>query len=141
MTAKSIAGKWKGSFTYGKGYGARTGKSVEFTFELSDNDGEFKGFSIDSETKGLIFDPITVKGFWEDELISFTMQYPYYFTADDDGKIIVDRKKANPEMIFSGEFLEATGKYTGDWEIPADSKEHSYESDLTLGRGTWEMAR
>ena len=141
MSVKSVSGKWKGTFKYGEGYGLRTNKSVDFTLELTEDDGEFTGFSRDVETEKVIKEPATVVGFWEEELISFTKYYACYFDMNEEGEIIVNRSKKHPEIIFSGEFNETEGRYTGDWEIPADSLQDSYESDLTMGRGTWEMSR
>jgi hypothetical protein len=141
MQPISVTGKWKGTFTYGEGYGNRTGKIVEFSLELTENDGEFSGLSIDQESKDYISEPITISGFLEEDMISFTKQYPYFFYATDEGSIVVNRDKFHPEIIFSGAFNEAEGKYEGDWEVLASSIQFGYESDSSSWIGTWEMSR
>ena len=124
MQAKSVTGKWKGTFTYGDGY-----------------DGEFSGLSVDLESKDYMSEPVTIAGFLEDEMISFTKQYPYFFHVTEQGEFVVNKNKFHPEVIFSGEYLEAEGKYVGDWEILAASIQFGYESDESSWTGSWEMAR
>jgi hypothetical protein len=141
MDAKAATGKWKGSFTYGEGYGSRTGKAVEFTLELKEADGEFTGFSVDAESKDYMSEPVLIAGFLEEEMISFTKQYPYFFYATEQGELVVNKDKFHPEVIFNGEFNEAEAKYEGDWEILSASIQFGYESDSSSWTGTWEMKK
>lgn len=138
---KSLSGKWKGTYILGPEYETDEGKSFEFILDLVDEDRTFNGVCYEAELSELFQKPITVTGFWDKHIISFTKKYPCLFFFDEDGQVVIDVTKEQPEIFYSGEFDETENGFSGDFEMVVDSfsfGEGWLESSLT---GTWTIKR
>jgi hypothetical protein len=139
---KSLTGKWKGQFTLGENYESEEGESVDFILYLLHNDGVFNGICIDNQVEGLFSEPITVNGFWDNELISFTKQYPFLYYPDEKGKLIIDRSRKHPEISYTGEFDNIQNCYSGEFILIEDSIPLADGGYLELElSGTWTMKK
>ncbi len=110
--------KWQGFFTYLEGYTTNEQyHEVEFSMEIIITENSFIGTSIDSESKYVFDKPATVKGFIDNEKISFIMKYPCAYYKDDNGKIILDRDSEHPDIHYLGFFNEDRNSVIGNWEM------------------------
>ena len=138
---KSLSGKWKGTYILGPEYETKEGKSFEFILDLLDEDRTFNGVCYEAELSELFQKPITVTGFWDKHIKSKKKKYPCLFFFDEDGQVVIDVTKDQPEIFYSGEFDETENGFSGDFEMVVDSFsfcEGWLESSLT---GTWTIKR
>lgn len=91
---KSLTGKWKGEYTLGPEYETDEGKTFEFILDLVDENGTFVGICIEREISEQLVEPISISGFWNKELISFTKQYPFSYYVDENGEFVIDKAKS-----------------------------------------------
>jgi hypothetical protein len=134
-------GQWIGYFTYGPEYGEDVaGEKVQFIiFVDSFNNGEFVGRSVDTEGIGATFEVAQLKGFIEDNFISFTKQYPHFYGLDEAGNTVADKTKQHPMVSYAGEYNAATKTFSGQWELRleiAPVGEYWLEDICT---GSWEI--
>lgn len=116
--------------------------SENHNFEIHANldDGSFSGVAIEEEFTQLTGDKPTVKGFIEDDMISFVKSYPYLFETDENGKQIIDKSIRGHQVEYEGYFEEDKGSWSGTWEI------HFGEQKIDIGNyefqfimGEWSM--
>jgi hypothetical protein len=138
---KSLTGKWKGEFILGTEYDDDMGETTFFELEINDDSGTITGICIEEDSKKLFLEPITINGFWNDDLISFVKQYPCLFYKDEAGNIILDKSKKHPPISYSGQFDKLLNRFEGEFELVMDSIRLTggyLEWELT---GTWMMRR
>ena len=109
---------WKGFFTYLHGYEIIDAYiKVAFQMDLTFNGNSFTGTSTDSESENIFIEPIIVKGFIENDIISFVINYPYHYYKDEDGNIKLDKNSQHPNIEYLGYYDESEKKYSGTWEM------------------------
>jgi hypothetical protein len=138
---KTLTGKWKGTYILGPEYESDEGKLFDFILDLIDEERTFNGVCYEPEISQLFQKPITVTGFWDEDIISFTKKYPCLFFFDEDGKFVLDTTKEQPEIFYSGEFDETENGFSGDFEMVIDSFNYGegwLEDSL---KGTWIIKR
>lgn len=138
---KTLTGKWSGTYILGPEYEANEGKSFDFILDLVDENRNFKGICYEAELSESFQKPITVTGFWDNDIISFTKKYPSRYILDEDGKNVIDSEKEQPEIFYSGEFNETENEFFGNFEMVVESFAFGQgwlESSLT---GTWTLKR
>jgi hypothetical protein len=110
---------WKGEFTYLKGYAEKEiYRSVKFTLEINVSNSTFTGISWDEESKHYFKSPANVKGFFDEEKVSFVLKYPCYYYKNEKGKIELDYNQEHPDIHYFGEFdNKDKSKVTGEWEM------------------------
>lgn len=117
--------------------------SVKRTFEiriLIDDEGIFEGISFDGESKGLFEIDIRVKGFIENNIISFTRYFPFMYFLNDNGGLEIDYSKPHHEVMFTGQFDSSSGSWKGDWEIHHGLVQVGmYEAYDKFSIGEWEL--
>jgi hypothetical protein len=131
----------RGIYILGPEYENDEGKSFEFILDLVDEHRIFNGVCYEAELSELFQNPITVTGFWDEEIISFTKKYPCMFFFDEEGKVVIDITKEQPEISYSGKFDKAENGFSGEFEMVVDSFSYGYgwlESSL---KGTWNIKR
>ena len=107
---------WKRFFSYLEGYDTSDQyKEVEFTMEITLMENSFVGISTNSESKNAFNQPATVKGFIEDDKISFIMKYPCAYFKDENRKIVLNRSSDHPDIHYLG-FLD-DNKTSANWEM------------------------
>nr|WP_321228642.1 hypothetical protein [uncultured Psychroserpens sp.] len=133
---------WKGYFTYLEGYETiEQYKQVEFTMEITLTDNSFIGTSTDAESRHAFDEPATVKGFIDDEKISFVMKYPCSYYKDDFRKIQLDKSSQHPDIHYLGFFDNDKKTVSGNWEITIFI-EQTIEGDLEdVSNGEFEMSK
>lgn len=140
-TLKTLTGKWKGQYTLGPEYEIDEGKSFEFLLELRDENGTFIGKCIEDGILEKLSEPITISGFWNEEIISFTKHYPFLYYTDENGELIIDRTKEHPEIVYTGEYNTLSNTFSGDFEMLVESIPQGdgwLETKLT---GIWSMKK
>ncbi|WP_433830760.1 hypothetical protein [Flavobacterium anhuiense] len=109
---------WKGFFTYLEGYEIIDSYiKVEFEMDLTFDDNSFSGTSTNSESENIFVEPILVKGFIDDDMISFVINYPCYYYKDEDGTIKLDKNLQHPNIEYLGFYDQIEKKYSGTWEM------------------------
>jgi hypothetical protein len=109
---------WKGFFSYLQGYEIIDSYiKVPFKMNLTFNGDTFTGTTIDSESENIFTEPIKVKGFIENDKISFVVNYPYSYFKDENGEILVDKSLKHPNIEYLGYYDELEKKYSGTWEM------------------------
>ena len=141
ISFNTITGKWKGTYILGPEYESREGESYEFILDLIDENQSFKGESYEDGLSERFPDPITVEGFWDDDMISFTKHYPCLYSIGDDGQITIDISSEHPGIVYSGEFNADNNEFSGNFEMIVDSiRDEEGWLDYSL-TGTWSMKR
>ena len=109
---------WKGQFTYLQGYEIIDHYvKVLFKMDLIFNGNSFTGTSTDTESKNIFKEPIKVKGFIDNDKISFVINYPYNYYKDEDGKIMIDKNLRHPDIEYLGFYDQNEKKYSGTWQM------------------------
>jgi hypothetical protein len=136
----SMLGSWSGFFEYGSGYEEGiVGEKVKVMYLIdSYNDGEFTGKSTDVEGIGANLEEAELKGFIEGSFISFVLQYPYYYTFDENQNSIEDKTRPHPPVVYEGYYDIKTNSFKGEWELASASEP---SGDEWICSGTWEMKR
>ena len=134
---------WKGFFSYLQGYEIIDSYiKVPFKMNLTFNGDTFIGTTIDSESENIFTEPIMVKGFIENNKISFIVNYPYYYFKDENGKILVDKMLKHPNIEYLGFYDEMEKKFSGTWEmIIYEEKITEDEYIEEVANGEFEMYR
>lgn len=134
---------WKGFFSYLQGYEIIDSYiKVPFKMNLTFNGDTFIGTTIDSESKNIFTEPIKVKGFIENDKISFIVNYPYSYFKDENGEILVDKSLKHPTIEYLGYYNELEKKYSGTWEmIIYEEKITEDEYIVEVANGEFEMYR
>lgn len=115
-----------------------------FSFEMnaSFQNGSFEGDVHEEEFSGLTSDTVHIKGFIEEDMISFVKTYPYFWTYDDQGNIIMDKEKKGHEVVYEGYFDEGTGSWSGQWEVlMSEEKTYPGQYKQQFIIGPWDMKR
>ncbi len=113
--------------------------------EVEMDKGSFTGFRVDDESKDLFTDLVKVKGFIEDDFISFVVEYPYDYYVDlETGEAFVYSDVKHPGVNYEGTRDKQTGIYNGEWQIlvseePDRANPGDYIDEFVSG--TWEMRR
>jgi len=133
---------WKGFFTYYEGYEPfKKCIQVDFDMQISFDEDSFTGICSDSESKHIFEKPADVKGFIDEEKISFIKNYPCLYYKDEDGKIMLDRELKHPEIHYLGYFNENKRNISGTWEMVVYERKHlDYYLEEVIS-GEFEMKR
>jgi hypothetical protein len=115
-----------------------------FSFEIfaDFSDGSFKGTVFEAEFSGFTGDLVAIKGYIEEDFISFVKTYPYYYASNEKGELVVDKQMKGHEVVYEGYFNTETGEWNGEWEILINEE----EDKSMIGRyitksiiGPWKM--
>jgi hypothetical protein len=142
MNMHQLKGHWKGEFTYGPDYGeVMTGVKEKFSLVIEEvTNGSFKGKCVDLEMRNSSeFIQSHIKGFLENNFISFTKEYPYQYLSDEDGNAILDKNKKGHTVTYEGEFNVSTNCFSGTWEIVSFVKLLWFRWFVQRAEGTWSM--
>ena len=138
-----LAGQWIGYYSYGPEYGEIVnGEKVEFRLFINTfQNGEFIGKSIDLDGITINQEVGKVRGFINDNFISFTKQFPYYEGIDEDGNSYEDRSKVPTPILYTGYYDERSKAFTGNWEIREDIMPVGEGWLENIATGTWEIRK
>lgn len=133
---------WQGTFTYMDGYDEIDQYTdVSFTMELAFEDNAFEGTSTDVESADIFDKPASVKGFADNDKMSFVLNYPCYYYKNDDGKIVTDESLKHPDIHYLGFFDEDKNSVSGTWEMITYEERHGDYFLEETANGTFEMRR
>lgn len=139
MKVVSSNQKWKGFFDYGVDEYDYT--RVEFYIEIVISDNSFEGISVDEESKDLFKESTKIKGFFDENIISFVMKYPHAYYINDVGDLEVDEEEKHPDIHYYGEFDKTSNSYKGKWEITYVLEDYGDEQITEVYSGNWELKR
>ena len=63
---------------------------------------------------------ITVRGFIDDDHISFVKKYPCKYESNENLEVVIDKDKPGHEVIYDGYWNEELENWSGEWEIEGD---------------------
>lgn len=130
----SITGQWQGYYIYGPEYGEKlSGSKVAFELSLTDTgDDNFQGTCLDLGSHISQNNQAIIKGFIEEDFISFTKEYCQEIPR-------LHLKK--PELNYYGHYDPVNETFSGNWEFIGKEHTHPDGDYLEIGTGTWEMKR
>lgn len=139
----SMHGQWIGQFVYGPEYGDEMhGEKVQFRLFINEcSSGQFNGTSVDMEGYGANMDTAIIKGFVNDDFISFTKEYPDYLIIDENRQIIKDPSNVKPRLNYEGHYNLLSKSFSGQWELWANEELSGEGSIVDIYTGTWEMTK
>lgn len=135
-----IKKNWIGEY----GYSFEDKSENFFSFEIFADftDGSFQGTVFEEEFSGFTGDLVSIKGYIEEDFISFVKTYPYYYASNENGEMVVDKQMKGHEVVYEGFFNTETGEWNGEWEILINEE----EDKSMIGRyitksiiGPWKM--
>jgi hypothetical protein len=100
----------------------------------------FAGQVQEEEFTGVSGKELTVRGFIDNDHISFVKQYPCAYEYDGFGNIIIDESRRGHEVIYDGYWDDESGSWVGEWEVEGETE--VLQSDKITTRiylGSFEM--
>lgn len=129
---------WNGKYSYENNFDEAN--SFGFILKVKYHNTSFEGIALDEEFTVLTGEHAVIKGFIDNEHISFVKKYPFKFEEQEDGSILIDREKKGHEVIYNGFLNKDIGVWEGEWEILQNEVQISmgkYEEFLITG--FWQM--
>lgn len=134
---------WKGYYAYLDEDNLEVNPSNFEIRAILKND-SFEGKAFEEEFSEATNELVYVKGFFENDIVSFVKTYPFYWHIGDNGEVVTDRKKPGHQVSYFGKLDPETLEWKGDWEIEADQ----WFDPLNLGEievyifsGPWKMKK
>ncbi|MBP6688199.1 MAG: hypothetical protein KA160_10110 [Lacibacter sp.] len=140
----SMNGKWTGYYEYGPLYGDQLyGEKVSFQLNLNDlGDDTFEGVCQDMEGIGSEKGVAKIKGFINDNFISFTKEYDDVWMFDEAGNEEPnDPKVLSSQLSYKGTYNPHKREFTGEWEILSSIKLSDGSISEQIYYGTWAMKK
>lgn len=115
------------------------GIEEDFPFRIDvvlDNKLNFTGTAWEEEFCTISQLKIDVKGFIDDDHISFIKSYPCLFELDENFNAVIDKTQKGHEVTYNGYWKEETNNWEGFWDIKVEStliSEGNYEDELIIG--------
>ena len=136
-----LSGQWVGHFAYGPKYGEQLeGEKVFFRLFLEDKgNGQFQGRCYETEGIGASEELSIINGFIDNNLISFTKEYPTDSVIDEGGNTFVNTSPSNQRLIYTGEFSSEKNMYIGMWEIWMNERSLGDGTLVDICTGSWQM--
>lgn len=128
---------WKGKYAYEEDFPIED--SFDFELKVQYNEGSFQGIAIEEEFTKLSGESANVKGFIEEDYISFVKTYPFKFEELEDGTVAVDRSEMGHRVEYDGYFNMELNRWEGHWEIVFDHIKIFTEEHEIFNRGFWYM--
>lgn len=128
---------WKGKYTYEEGFPIDA--SFDFELKVQYNDGSFDGIAIEEEFTKLSGESAHVKGFIEEDYISFVKTYPFKFEEQEDGTVVIDRNERGHKVEYDGYFNSEQNRWEGNWNIVSDEIKIFADEYEIFEKGFWYM--
>ena len=131
---------WEGYFLYPvEDENYDISKKVNFHINVEIINDSFTGHHSDEESACLFDKDGSIKGYFEDDFISFVLIYPYLYYIDEEGHQKVDRAKNHPEIHYYGNFNKETNSYIGSWEMFEEFEDEFEGSMIERIESSWEF--
>ncbi|MCW3467007.1 hypothetical protein [Chitinophaga nivalis] len=139
----SLTGEWQGYYIYDPAFGEKlSAEKVLFKLSLTDTgDDHFEGVCHDVNSPVSQNNTATIKGFVEDDFISFTKAYRQFFLITDDNQVVPHTALKTPELSYYGHYDPINEVFSGDWELIGRLHAHPDGDYAEITTGTWEMRR
>ena len=132
----NLIDNWKGFYEYGEGYPLpQFGKRVSISVNLQGNNDSFIGKVIESNSEYSVPLEGTIKGFSENDFISFVKKYPKYPRLKDFGGSEIVMESGQLEIEHHGFIDSEFDSLYGSWSISEDG------TDETTVYGIWLLER
>lgn len=100
----------------------------------------FSGTVWDEEFSSITGLKSSVKGYINEDHISFVKQYPCLYSWDETGKVVIDNSKSGHQVIYNGYWNNSEGKWIGEWEVEGETEVFTNEMIKTqVYLGKFEM--
>jgi len=121
-----VTGTWEGYYEYGAGYILPFfAQRVKIIVRIQEHDGSFTGTSDEEESQFSVPYQSIIKGFRDQDLISFVSTYPIKpILSEDETKTEI--KEGQHEVEHTGYFDEQNGAMYGTWII-IDNRLNEFE--------------
>ncbi|XOV68314.1 MAG: hypothetical protein ACFHU9_03875 [Fluviicola sp.] len=131
---------WKGSYTY---FDDEENESKPIGFEIHAElvSGSFHGKVSEEEFTKLTGDKATVKGFVENDFISFVKTYPYAWWIEDE-QYWINKELPGHDCNYRGFYSEADQEWSGEWEVITEKGRignYQEEFEAIVLTGSWKM--
>lgn len=143
LTDDYLNGNWKGFLTrkIGKTEEEQIERTINFSLQLSSAAGDISGSFTDEETAEIMNEPASFNGFIDEAFISFVLQYPFFFSHNEEGELLYNENSEHPPVHYSGEYIAEEECFRGIWEIEYYVHDVVDESQLYVVSGNWEMKK
>lgn len=119
--------------------GTESSFGFKMNIELDDNL-SFTGTVWEDEFSGISGKSLTVRGFIDEDHISFVKKYPCKYESDENSQVVIDIDKPGHEVIYDGYWNEELKNWTGEWEIEGEIELfHLNEIKASVYIGRFEM--
>lgn len=109
------------------------GNEIPFPFKMDvilDKRLNFTGTVWAEEFSGLSGKQLSVRGFINDEHISFVKKYPFVYEYDEEGKPFIDESRNGHEVIYDGYWNEPSQKWVGEWEVEGETQTKFFTNEI-----------
>ncbi len=103
----------------------KSGNNLPFLFRMEvelDKNFSFNGTVWEEEFTEMSGKHLSVKGFIDNDHISFVKQYPCLYKIDEKWKVNIDVSKRGHAVIYDGYWDESIGSWIGEWEVEGESE-------------------
>ncbi len=136
-----IQGKWRGYYEYGLGYTLPFfGQRVDMEVEFKGNNDSFTGKVSEVETEFSVKLPGEIKGYIENDFISFTKTYPKTPRIIEVFNYGMNYEAGEAEIVHDGFFDDTNYAMYGGWEI-IDRSMEAGEYYQNNGQGIWMLKK
>ncbi|RZS93859.1 hypothetical protein [Aquimarina brevivitae] len=142
MKLENTKQTWQGSFSYLEDHSNLVQHiEVPFIMQIEEKEGSFFGTSVDDESKEVFDQPAMVTGFFEENMVSFILKYPYSYYRNEEGVLIVDKNKEHPDIHYTGFYDPDSQDFQGNWELVLDKIFFGNDYLEEVLQGPFEMKR
>lgn len=133
--------KWKGKYSYKLDDGSQS-MHINFELNIEINNDNFSGVSVDDEYKEICDVHPVVRGFMDNNFISFVIIYPYAYTRNDFGELELNKETKNYKVEYEG-CMTDVDRWSGEWIAIFESIKTTpwgdYQESFIVG--DWELNR
>ena len=132
--------RWEGVFFYpvdDENYDIP--KRVNFHINVEIKNDIFIGTHSDEESAPIFEEDAKLKGYFEDNFLSFILKYPYLYFLDEFGQQKTDKNKNHPKIHYYGNFNQKTNSYLGAWEMFEEFNDEFGSPWIERTEGAWEF--
>lgn len=137
MQKAAIEGTWKGYYEYGEGYLLPYfGQRVSFEITIDGDDHSFTGTTREEPSEYSVPSQASVKGFIDNNLVSFIKTYPINPIIDEHNQTIqIEAGQLNIEHL--GIIDHAQQCMYGSWQIEDKFVNEEGQQDINYVGGIW----
>jgi hypothetical protein len=137
-----LNGEWTGYYSYGEMYPPNLqALKCGFEMKLNTEGNILKGTCSDDDMRGKLDTPANINGNLDAHQLTFTKQYPFAFSIDQNGTVHKDPNQAAPMIHYEGSYDAHTNTCKGLWKITAMEPTGRNEMMERVYSGPWSMTK